>query len=387
MDDKGLGGAVKPAVLIWARESLGLNTQDVAKRLKTSIETINQWESAQKAPTFKQLEKLSNVYKRPLAAFFLPKPPKELPFPKDFRTLPPDKKKPVSLKTRLAIRRARRLQEVTAELAKNLDREINTKFDGIRLTDDPEDVAVQKREGLKITLETQFSWSDEMEALGGWISALEKTGIVVLQLSMPLEENRGFSLADNSIKVIVINNQDATRAKIFSLFHEYGHILLNTSSLCDLEDRYYQTSEIERIEIFCNRFAGALLVPRTTLMEHNIIKSQKYLSGWTDELLRKLTNDFKVSQEVILRRLVILGVASEDFYRKKRQEWLSKERKISWGKQNPPKKCIREHGIPFVSLTLEAQKTGRITYSDLADYLSIQLKHIPKLERLVGNEA
>jgi len=387
MEDKNLGILVKPDVLIWARESLGLNKQNVAKRLKTSIETIDQWEATQKTPTFKQLEQLSKVYKRPLAAFFLPKPPKELPLPKDFRTLPPDRKKPISLKTRLAIRRARRLQEVTADLAKNLNREIKTKVDGVRLTDDSEVIAAQKREDLKITLDTQFSWTDENEALGSWISAFEKTGILILQLSMPLEENRGFSLADNSVKVIVINNLDATRAKIFSLFHEYGHILLNSSSLCDLEDRYYQTSEIERIEIFCNHFAGALLVPRKALILHDIIKSQRYLSGWTDELLRRLSGDFKVSQEVILRRLVILGIASEDFYRKKRQEWASIGPRVSWGKQNPPKKCIREHGVPFVSLTLEAQKTGRITYSDLADYLSIQLKYVPKLERLIRNEA
>ena len=306
MSGKSLEVSIKPDVLVWARESLGISVEDVARRIKASIETINQWEFSKKNPTFKQLEKLSRIYRRPLAAFFLPSPPKEPPLPKDFRTLPPEKKKPISVKTRLAIRRARRLQELANKLAKSLKRGTKEVLDIAKTNENPEEIAVKIREELGISLKTQFEWGDEREALNNWISALEKTGILILQLGMPVKENRGFSLAEDHIKVIVINNQDAVRAKIFSLFHEYGHLLLRSSSLCDLEERFYQTSEIEKTEIFCNRFAGSFLVPKDALIQHDVLKSQKYnATGWTDNLLRELADDFKVSQE--RNRLFLLG--------------------------------------------------------------------------------
>ena len=46
---------------------------------------------------------------------------------------------------------------------------------------------------------------------------------------MPIEDARGFSLTEVEPFVIVVNESDAPNAKIFTLFHEYGHILLNQS--------------------------------------------------------------------------------------------------------------------------------------------------------------
>ena len=58
---------------------------------------------------------------------------------------------------------------------------------------------------------------------------------------------------------------------------------------------------------------------------------------------------------------------------------------VKWGPA-PPRKCIQENGVPFVSLVLESYKKDKITYSDVADYLGIRLKHLPKVEQLVrGN--
>ena len=101
MPHKSLEIAVAPKILIWARESIGRNIEEVAKRLKVSENTVTSWESGQKNPTLLQLEKLAKtIYKRPLAAFFLPSPPTEPAPPTDFRTLPADKELPFSSKTR-----------------------------------------------------------------------------------------------------------------------------------------------------------------------------------------------------------------------------------------------------------------------------------------------
>jgi len=72
MPRKSLEVVVEPRVLIWARKSIGMNIEEVAKRLNTGQDTVSKWESGQKKPTLIQLEKLARtIYQRPLAAFFL----------------------------------------------------------------------------------------------------------------------------------------------------------------------------------------------------------------------------------------------------------------------------------------------------------------------------
>src|SRR3972149_7418485 len=119
MSNKSFDVSVEPSVLIWARESIGMSVEEVAKKIKgITINTIKRWESKEgsEKPTFAQIETLSNIYKRPLSAFLLPAPPKEPPFPKDFRTFPTEEKQLLKPKTYLAIRKARHFQYSAIEL-------------------------------------------------------------------------------------------------------------------------------------------------------------------------------------------------------------------------------------------------------------------------------
>jgi len=89
---------------------------------------------------------------------------------------------------------------------------------------------------------------------------------------MPVEEIRGFSLVrEERPPVIVISSQDSPNGRIFTLFHEYSHILLEESGLCipsEVIDKGQQD-----VEKFCNEFAGNFLVPTHHLKE-SIKKSQ-----------------------------------------------------------------------------------------------------------------
>ena len=60
------------------RESAHLSLEEVAKRLSKTVEEISAWEAGAGGPSYAQLEKLAyELYKRPLAIFFLPSPPPE----------------------------------------------------------------------------------------------------------------------------------------------------------------------------------------------------------------------------------------------------------------------------------------------------------------------
>jgi hypothetical protein len=52
----------------------------------------------------------------------------------------------------------------------------------------------------------------------------------------------------------------------------------------------------------------------------------------------------------------------------------------------PHKKCLVERGRFFISLILQAEERRAITYGDVADYLSLKLKHLDKLKRSLYGE-
>jgi len=323
MPRKSFEVSVEPAVLIWARESIGLSRTDISKSLDVREEQVSRWESGEKRPTIKQLEKLANVYKRPLAALFLPAPPIEPPPLTDFRSFPRDTKPPLSPKTLLSIRRARRLQSIASELAKSLDREITVTTSRINLSQNPEIVAKNVREELGIDIETQLDWRRDYDALNNWRGAVEASGVLVSQMSMPLKEERirAFSLTEPEPPVIVLNSQDSATGRIFSLFHEYAHILLGNSGMCNMKEGGGLSQTGQKTEKFCNHFAGAFLVPEEDLVAHKLtdelVESVSSPDRF-DETLRQLAKGFKVSQEVILRRTVILGLVGQAVYQDKR---------------------------------------------------------------------
>jgi Zn-dependent peptidase ImmA (M78 family)/transcriptional regulator with XRE-family HTH domain len=369
---------VAPGVLKWARETMGKTSDDVAKRLDLGKATVEAWETGQKHPTLKQLRELSVFLKRPLAAFFLPAPPQEAPLPADFRTLPADSKKPFTEKTLLALRRARRLQSLSRELASNLGERSAFDFETASLANDVRFLADRMRHRLGISLERQFGWKNETEALSEWKRATESCGVLVLELSFPIAEGRAFSLTDEDYPVIVLNSSDSINGRIFSLFHEVGHMLLRQSGICDLSE------EGKAIEQFTNRFSGELLVPRSALTGQLTVQSH-IGEEWEDDALQVLGRQFKVSREVILRRLLITGATTRKFYERKRAEWEARQKQVtpSHGRRVPARQCLRQNGVSFTVRVLESAARDMITYRDVSDYLSIGLKHLPAVEALL----
>ena len=101
-----------PSVIRWARTSLNVDATRAASVADVSLETLAEFESGGKSPTLAELRKLANLYKRPIATFFLSTPPAAIAEPKDFRT----KKGPLTRETLLSIRRARAVQYFVSQL-------------------------------------------------------------------------------------------------------------------------------------------------------------------------------------------------------------------------------------------------------------------------------
>ena len=380
---------VNPELLAWARKSSRFSLEEAAKKLRVPVERVMQWESGFDRPTIAQLRRMADIYKRPLAVFYLPEPPKGFDAMRisDFRTLPEAGEPEVSPQLALEIRRAHQRREVALFLASELAQigpELPTH---IGVGDDPEQVAGQVRDYLGIALEDQFSWLDPDVALKAWKTAIENVGILVFETErVPLEEMRGMSIGERPFPVIALNGKDWPRGKIFTLLHEFTHVLLSQGGICDLRDGPRVSAVADTTEIFCNHVAGAALVPKVALLRERLVAARPGQREWRDEEIWDLSKRFSVSTEMLLRRLVLIGAAREEFYRQKRKEFLAayaeqRERRRRYLKDkggHPPyyRMVLRSNGIRYTKLVLEAYHDRYITASDLSDYLNMRLKHL-----------
>jgi Zn-dependent peptidase ImmA (M78 family) len=374
---------VNPALLIWARESVAATVDDVAARLRISVETVKKWEAGEESPSLRELEALAAFCKRPLAAFLLAQPPHETPLPDDFRTLPGKPPAALSRKARIIIRRAMRLQRLAAGLMSEMALPASQRMVGVSLSSSAEDVACGERARVGIPVEQQTRWRNNYEAFRAWRRALERLNIFVFGFPMSMDEARGFSLTEADPPVIVVNSSDIITARIFTLFHEYAHILLHAGGLCLHEEA--RITEHLPIESFCNRFAGHFLVPRDSLLGDVRLRGCSEPAALTDADLRAIASRFKVSRYVVWRRL------SETLPIPKRAYWDRVERWLAV--PLPPRKkvrapsraerCLRQRGRKFASLVFEAKGQNLVTYRDALDYLGVWPQDVGNIETLL----
>ena len=131
--------------------------------------------------------------------------------------------------------------------------------------------------------------------------------------------------------------------------------------------------------------AGAALVPSDALAADPIVRAHGSGTSWRDDEIRALASRFSVSREAIVRRLLVTGRTTDDFYRQKRQqleeEYEELKQKRVGGFAPPDRIAFASAGPTLVGLVLESHAQGRLTASDVSDLLGIRLKHLPKIRQ------
>lgn len=382
---------IKSELLVWARKDAGFSVNTAADKLKIKVEKLEKWESGDLRPSISQLRKVAALYKRPLSVFYLPRPPKTFQPLKDFRRFPDQKELTLSPSLIYEIRLARERREIALELFNTIEESPPKIGLKINLNRSPEIVARDVRQQLNIPVSHQIKWPGYYAAFNAWRRALESSGILVFQAPrISPAEMRGFSISRVPLPVIVINTSDWIGARIFSLFHELIHILRKEESLCDFSDVENRSALEQNTEIFCNHVAGALLVPADDLLNEHIVINNANIPYWDNEAIRTLARRYKVSREVILRRLLLLGRTTNAFYLEKREEYQSEP--------TPPKKdkevkipmhikILARTGRNYAQLILTSFNQEKITASDLSGFLGIKLKHVAKLEAEISQSS
>lgn len=379
----GVNIEVEPALLSYARKYSGLTLEKVAKKAKIAESKIKSYEERRTPIPVTQVEKLALAYKRPLAFFLLSSVPKDAVEPKNFRIIySSETEKDFSPEAYMAIRRARYIQSVIADLGET---SLTYSFKTISVSESANDVATHFRKTLNITLEDQCSWSSAGEALRAWRRAVENLGVFVLQHKIPKKnEMSAFCLADKKPYVVMLNSFEHEYRRIFSLFHEIGHLHLHESGICTPDHLDENSFEYRKIEIFCNAFSSVFLLPQDEFLKDSQVTRLKSLpqESWL-QALKDLSAKFRVSRETVLTRCLNLGLISEKDYGDRKRE-IHDSNEFFKPKKDViiPQhiKCISQNGRGFTSFVLSQYQNNKISYSSAADYLNISPRFIPKLQ-------
>ncbi len=378
---------INPEILRWARNSLNLQLDEVAARMHKEPSDIEAWEHGVASPTYVQLENLAyKIYKRPLALFFFSEVPVEDPIKQSFRTLPESERQNIPPRVLYLRRFAKVLQLNLSELHGGVNPASRNILLDLNFSPSVEvaEMAKEVRTYLGIELAEQQRWDSTDKAFQGWRTALEECGVFVFKNSfrprgMGESPFSGFCLYDEHFPIIYVNNNNAKSRQVFTLFHELSHLLMRTGGIDTRRDDYIEglSGNNKRIEVLCNQFASAFLVPDLdfTTRTTDAVINDYAISEWA--------NLYCVSRETILRRLRDQRRVNSQYYQEKVQQWLDDPANAG-GNMKGGGNYYSTKGVylgeRYIETVFSHYHQGRISVAQAADYLGEKVNNVSSLE-------
>lgn len=377
---------IQPAVLRWARESIGMSVEDVALKLKRPPEEVRAWEAAGGAsPTYVQLETLAyKVLKRPLAVFFLPEPPQEVPPKREFRTLPDAELQALHVDTHLQVRRAHAFQLTLRELfdggnPAERQRLLQARFD---VAGSVVHQAKVVREILGVWLHDQITWRSDEVALKRWRESVEGLGVFVFKAPFKQKEISGFCLPADDFPLIYLNNSTPKTRQTFSLMHELAHLLLNVAGISKFDTGYIRLlpASAQRVEVFCNQMAAEMLMPSDDFAVQAKALPDN-VEALPDHVFADLGNRYGVSREAVLRRFLDLGRAGRGFYEAKAKFWADQKKAGSGGDWYASQNTYLSERL--AREVVSRHYRNQISVEQASEYLGIKARNFAGLEQRI----
>jgi Zn-dependent peptidase ImmA (M78 family)/DNA-binding XRE family transcriptional regulator len=379
---------ITPSVLIWAREQSGFSQNDIAIKLKKSLSEIAAWENGEYYPSISQARKLSEIYRRPLAVFYLPQPPAYFETLRDYRKVPDQDTRAFSHELYDTIRRSSEHQEWLREFLSDEGIDPLEFVGSANLLYSVSTLARVITETIGVTSQDQRKAKTRGDALRLWIKQVESKGVFVSRKgSVDPRECRGFAISDNIAPFIYLNSDDADAAQLFTLIHELVHIWIGSSGISNMNAvGSYSSQDVENIEKFCNHVASLVLLDDALFMtEWSNLRHESNL----EYKIERLSQIFKVSEEVIARRLLQKSFITSETYNDLRQyyqerlleikEILKLKLKEKAGGPSYYTTILMNNGHSFTRTVLGAYGGGNISGRDASSLLNVKVNNLGKL--------
>jgi Zn-dependent peptidase ImmA (M78 family)/transcriptional regulator with XRE-family HTH domain len=304
-----------------ARRRLGLERSSLAEYLNRQLgdlsdpvtsADIEDWEAARQVPTIEQSEGLASVLFIPFAGLLDGAGDVIPSTAMDFRRGPGGRARPLSYETHAKLERFAVFYRLARELAHATGSIEDASVPQLENERDREAAGDVLRAALGITHEARGTWASEDDALAWVTKAVEATGVFVFSLSMDVDEVRGASKWERGgPPAVLLNTADSVAARLFSLAHEYAHLVRGHPEegiICDPS-----TATLD-VEAWANQVAAAALVPRQEVL--NIIQGEKLAlptsyREWPRQLRIRLRSHFRVSHDVLGIRLLHLRLVTD----------------------------------------------------------------------------
>lgn len=361
-------------VVRWAVEESGLLPEDISRRVGVDAVVLRDWMDGVARPSQGEFTRLFRALKRPSALFFAPRPPARLAVP-SFRGPQGPKVRSLSESERLWIRRSRRLQKVVSFLLEQQGQRADLPQVGRK--EKPDRAAELVRRWLGVGVDLQLSWDSSVDPWRWWRTAFERHEVLVFALQLGPDGIRGFSFYDEIAPVISANTAYNRSARVFTAFHELGHLILRNESLC--VDISGDSGHEER---WCEEFAASVLLPA-----HAVLKFVDELSdkGEGFGLAKNVAARFKVSIRAAAVRLIHLQVASRSLYALVDENAHSWDRDKGFARGRPTYRTQRrldEYGALAVNALIRGAEEGLLNLHDLSDYLRVDTTEVGEMAEL-----
>lgn len=356
------------ATLRWARDLSRVDREDLAKAVGVKAERIDEFESGDSMPTFRQLTLIATKLDRPLGFFFAPAPNRpDVPETADFRGRAHDEL-PADLAREM--RRAEQHREAMLDLEGSSD---------ARLMLAP--LTWDNLAGQAAALRQQFGLLDSFlptesqanQVFNFWRGLIEARGILVFQTTrIALETFRGLSIYHDVLPIVLINGADSASGRSFTLFHELAHLSNRTNGLCVLKESVKE-------EALANGFAANFLMPEAQVRRH--------LRSIEDplELSIHLASTFKVSTLAAAVRLRTLQLIDDDALTRIRDHSDAQWEKAREAQKNSDgfvpqwRLRYRDLGSSYIGAVAHALEDQRVDMMDATYLLNARLPMVEQL--------
>ena len=399
---------INPGILVWARETAGLNLGEAAGRLdfirpsdvETAAQRLLAFEHGDRMPTRNQLLKFASLYRRPILAFYMKQPPVKGDRGEDFRrTLGSVSRRDNSLLDTL-LRDIRARQEMVKTLLEDEDDARDLPFVGSTAMDQgAESVAASIAATLRFDYQKREHRRGDADVLFKTLRArAESAGIFVLLVgdlgsyhtALSVEVFRGFAISDRTAPFLVINDQDARAARSFTLVHELAHVWLNQSGVSGAPSPDPPRSLHDRIERFCSDVAGEFLLPTAALRD----ESERPDAGNKQSaaaFIRTLAGNWSVSEPMAAYRLNRIGFIETAIYRELVSEYAARWQRFrrrqreqyrdTDGGPNPHVVKRSKLGNALLDVVQRTLRDNTLTHTKAAKLLGVKLGSVEPLLR------
>lgn len=388
---------VNPAVLRWVMDNEGWGVDELAGASGLSPERIREWTAAESYISIRDLKKMSAKFRRPMSVLLMAEAPATT-VPRYRRGVGPAAESLPSREVLEVIRKARYVQDNAAELLGAMGRRTEARVHRATLGQNPESAAAESAAALGIEPPRCTGRGEDRDRrrYDEIRKKIESRNVFTMQQIIPEEGPAGFALVDAEPAVVLVNWRDPPRRRIFTILHEYAHVLLNDGIVCHAGGApTNSTEDSPSPERWCDRFAGAVLMPKDAF-RGALRDAHEAAGGDPLGAVAELSDRFCVSKTAALvratrvldnARLIALysrcyGELARDAKRGTRKGEESGNGGAIRMRQDV--RCMIQKGRLYANLVATASESGVITTSTALDYLEINLDNFDRLKMRCG---